>query len=171
MISLLTDRFSPRCCRRPLAFVTKEQPRKKERWETIDFWWFFSSSLTIFSIKLLSPSPTLNVEYLRPQTEFHHAAHATPSRHHILIGAAKRMVSFSQESIFYSDVYSPFFQLICCCRPQLATWDIYDHRQDITTPLTTLPLVTIYKSVMQYERWVFVQNQFFTLISTHHFFN
>jgi hypothetical protein len=106
---------------------------------------FFYSDFSqpFVSIKLLSCSPTRDVRYLRPQTEFNHASHTTPLWLSILSGDAKRTVIFCPESIFYSDFYSPFFRLNCCLVPQLATWDISAHKQDITTPLTPLPPVTL----------------------------
>jgi hypothetical protein len=77
-ISQLKDRFSPRCQCRPLAFITNEQRRKNNSEKRLGFDDFSVLLLTIFSIKLLSPSPTRDMGYLHPQTEFHHAAHATP---------------------------------------------------------------------------------------------
>jgi hypothetical protein len=103
-ISLLKDRFSPRCQCRPLAFITNEQRRKNNSEKRLGFDDFSVLLLTIFSIKLLLPSPTRDMGYLHPQTEFHHAAHATPSRHHIQSGDTKRTVCFCPESIFYSDL-------------------------------------------------------------------
>jgi len=64
----------------------------------IDFLLWFS--LTIFSIKMLSRSPTRDVGYLRPQTGYCPAADTTPSCHSIWSGATKRTVSFCLESIF-----------------------------------------------------------------------
>ena len=90
-----------------------------------------------------------------------------------LITKEQRHKKNGEKRLFFEDfsvLLLTFFQLNCCRRPQLATWDIYAYRQDITMPLMPLPLVTIYKRVMQKERWVFVQNHFFTVISTHHFF-
>jgi hypothetical protein len=171
MISLLTERFCP--CRRrcPLALITKEQRHKKNGEKRLIFVDFSVLFTYLFSIKLLSPSPTRDAGYLRPQTGYHHTADNTPSCHHIQNSDAKRTVSFCPDQIFYSDFYSPFYQLNWCRHPQLATWDIYAHRQDTTMPLMPLPRIAIYEAAMQKEPWFFVQNQLFTVISTHHFFN
>jgi len=52
----------------------------------------------------------------------------------------------------FSVLLRTIFQLNCCRRPQLATWDIYAHRQDITMPLIPLPRIAIYEAAMQKER-------------------
>jgi hypothetical protein len=129
-----------------------EQIRKKNGEKRLTFDYFSVLLLTIISIKLLSPSPTRDVGYLRPQTGYHHAADNTPSRHNRQSGDAKRTVSFCTESIFYRDFYSPFFQLNCCRRPQPATWDISAPRQNFNTPLSPLPHIAIYEAAMQKER-------------------
>ena len=120
-----------------------EAAMQKERWVFVQNRFFTVIFFNNFLIKLLSPSPTCNMGYLHPQTEFQDASHATRSHHHVQSSNAKRTVSFCSESIFYSDFYSPFFQLNCCRRPQLATWDIYTHRQNLNTPLTPLPLIAL----------------------------
>jgi hypothetical protein len=63
-----------------------------------------------------------------------------------LITKEQRHKKNGQRRLIFEDfsvLLLTFCQLNCCCRPQLATWDIYAHRQDITTPLMPLPLIAI----------------------------
>ena len=71
-----------------------------------------------------------------------------------LITKEQRHKKNGQRRLIFEDfsvLLLTFCQLNCCCRPQLATWDIYAHRQDITTPLMPLPRIAIYKAAMQKE--------------------
>jgi hypothetical protein len=113
VISLVTDRFLLRRCRRPLAFIKKEQRCKRNGEKPLRFDDFSVLVLTIFSIKLLLLGQTHEPWYLSPQTDFCHAAAVTRSRILKQSGNAKRMVRNNHIFSIFQFFYSPFFQLNC----------------------------------------------------------
>jgi hypothetical protein len=91
-------------------------------------------------------------QYLCSQTDFLPAANAVRSRTLQSNSDTKRTVKNDWVLMIFQFFCSPFFQLNCCRRPQIAMLDISTHRRNFTTPFTRLPCVTIYKAAMQKEQ-------------------
>jgi hypothetical protein len=123
---------------------------QKERWETIKHLWFYSSFTHLFYNYIAIFGANAWIMISQPTDEF-----LTRHRHRPLACTyTERRRKKNGEFLFRIDFLPWFsltivFQLKCCRVPQLTTWEISFHRQDIAPPLMPLHLVTLYEVALQ----------------------
>ena len=170
-ISTPTETISTRLsCHSASSPCTKQWCKKNgEFLSRVNFLqWFL---LTILPINLMSTPPTRNVGYLRPQTGYHHAHHATPLHRNIRRGDAKRTVIFCPESIFLQWFLLTIFSIkLLSASPTCNVG--YLHRQTEFQHASHATRSHHHVQSGDAKRMVsFCPESFFTVNSTHHFFN
>jgi hypothetical protein len=165
MISQPTDRCSPRCHCRPLAFIKTERGGKNNGEKTSCLDNFAVPSLTFFWIKLPFFGRMRDQWYRSPQTDVRPVATAALFRLLKQSGEAKIMVRKHRALTILQFLHSPFFQLNCLFLVECVIHGIAAHRP-IFAPYPLLPS-WVYKN--KKEWWETIKSfQYFSSL-THHF--